>query len=61
MCSYISCPGWRNGWHMWYLAISGEDLATCAFWNLSIVTYMPWQISKTTVIQARPQDDESSH
>ena len=20
MCSYIGCPSWRNGWHMWYLA-----------------------------------------
>ena len=19
MCSHISCPGWRNSWHMWYL------------------------------------------
>ena len=23
---------------MWYLAISGEDLATWAFWKLAIVT-----------------------
>ena len=22
MCSYSSCPGWRNDCHMWYLAIS---------------------------------------
>ena len=36
MCSYISCPGWRNGWHMWYLAV--RTLATWAFWNLAIVT-----------------------
>ena len=30
MCSYISCPGWRNGWHNYVILIfiSGEDLAT---------------------------------
>ena len=22
MCSHISLPGWRNGWHTWYLYLS---------------------------------------
>ena len=36
---------------MWYLAILGEDLATCAFWNMALVTNptVPRQISKLAV------------
>ena len=36
MCSCIGYPSWRNGWHMWYLVLSGEELATWAFWNLAV-------------------------
>ena len=28
MSSHVSCPGWRNGWHVIPMFISGEDIAT---------------------------------
>ena len=64
MCSYIRCPGWRNGWHMWYLAISGEDLATYAFWNLAYSRYICHDnlVNQECVAHSgSPKDDESSH
>ena len=50
---------------MWYLAISGEDLATYAFWNLAIVTNPAICQDKLVNQQCAahlgsPQDDESS-
>ena len=36
MCSHVSFPGWRNGWHLWYRPIVSEDLlVTYALSNLA--------------------------
>ena len=73
MYSHISCPGWRNGWHMWYLAIFGKDFSTYASSSLAYYAHVtvhsdksccvPWQLvnQQFAACSGSPHNDESSH